>query len=262
MNTTLIITTYNWPEALDLVIESTTKQSCLPNQVIIADDGSGVETREVVQTWREKHPSEVIHCWQEDRGFRLSKSRNNAIAKTTGDYIIMIDGDMVLHKHFIRDHLRFAEKGYFVQGWRAMLTATGTKELLRRKKIPTLFSPAIKNLKNRAYSISLYWLQLLAVGRKTSISGTKGCNMAFWRQDVLDVNGFNQDFEGWGKEDNEFALRLRNSGILRKRLRHGGVAFHLYHEESSRTMSAHNAALLHQIREKKLRRCINGLQAK
>lgn len=259
MNTTLIITTYNWPEALDLVMESTTKQSIMPDQIIIADDGSGQETIDVVQAWQEKHPGSVIHCWQDDLGFRLSKSRNNAIAQATGDYIIMIDGDMVLHKHFIRDHLRFAEKGYFVQGWRAMLTATGSQDLLASRKTPTLFSPAIKDLKNRTYSVSLYWLQLLAVGRKTSIGGTKGCNMAFWRQDVLDVNGFNQDFEGWGKEDNEFAQRMKNAGILRKRLRHGGVAFHLFHEESSRAMSAYNATLLNQTKDKGLIRCSNGI---
>ena len=115
MKTTLIITTYNWKEALKSVLESVKRQTVLPDEVIVADDGSREDTKAMIDQMREGFPVPLVHSWHEDNGFQLSMSRNRAIAKASGDYLIMIDGDMVLSQTFIESHKRVAKPNWFVQ---------------------------------------------------------------------------------------------------------------------------------------------------
>lgn len=100
MKVSLIITTYNWIEALNVTLQSAMQQSILPNEIIIADDGSGQETMDFIKEWQKKSKIPIIHSWQEDKGFRAASSRNKGIAKAKYEYIIMVDGDLHLHKNF------------------------------------------------------------------------------------------------------------------------------------------------------------------
>src|SRR5690349_19837375 len=122
MGTSLIVTTYNWPEALELTLASVTGQSMLPDEVVIADDGSGPATATAIERWRERLVTPLVHVWQPDEGFRLARSRNRAIAVTKADYIVLVDGDMLLHRHFIRDHVDCARPDCFIQGARPQLS--------------------------------------------------------------------------------------------------------------------------------------------
>jgi len=117
----LIVTTYNWPEALNLSLRSVFKQTQMPDEIIVADDGSRQETRELIQTISKEFNFPIIHCWQEDIGFRLSRSRNNAIIASTSDYLIFIDGDIIIHKDFVKDHVKYSQRGTFVNGSRVLL---------------------------------------------------------------------------------------------------------------------------------------------
>ena len=130
MRVSLIITTYNWPESLILVLRSIENQTIFPEEVVIADDGSNNETKNVIAKFQKKSKLKIIHSWQEDYGFRVAKSRNKAIAKSSGDYIILIDGDVILDSKFIRDHIDNAEPGYFVQGTRVLLNQNITQKML------------------------------------------------------------------------------------------------------------------------------------
>ena len=122
LKTSLIITTYNWPEALFLVLKSIKHQSIPPDEIIVADDGSNDHTKNIIRKFSKNFKLEIIHSWQKDKGFRAAMSRNKAIAKARGEYIIMIDGDMILHPDFIKDHTSFAKSNSFVQGMRAKLS--------------------------------------------------------------------------------------------------------------------------------------------
>ena len=133
MNCSLIITTYNWESALELVVLSTFQQSLLPMEVIIADDGSDDDTRDLIHALSVKSPFPLVHSWHEDKGFRAAKARNRAIAKAKGDYIIVIDGDMILHKDFVLDHSNFAKFGYFVQGMRVKFNSQKANEIIQKK---------------------------------------------------------------------------------------------------------------------------------
>jgi len=257
MKLTLIITTYNWPEALLLVIKSIRYQSILPDEIIIADDGSNDKTKDLIANSNKKYGLNIIHSWQEDVGFRAARSRNNAIFKSSGDYIIIIDGDTILNTNFVRDHILSSEPGYFVQGSRVLLSKNKTKKILAEKKINfSFFSLGLKNRKNSIHSKLLSSI----FSKKTKhIHGIKSCNMAFHKKDCIDINGFNNDFEGWGREDSEFVVRLINSGVKRKNIRFNAIQFHLWHNENSRISLVKNDAILDDAIINRNQWCNNGI---
>ena len=112
MNTSLVVTTYNWPEALELCLLSVLRQSVRPDEVIVADDGSGEPTRARLEELQTTYPLPLRHVWHPDEGFQLSRIRNRALAVARGDYILQVDGDVMLHKHFIQDHLNFRKRNF------------------------------------------------------------------------------------------------------------------------------------------------------
>ena len=243
MDCSLIISTYNWEKALELVILSSIRQSYLPVEIIVADDGSTDNTRKLIKSLCNKSPIPIIHSWQKDKGFRAAKSRNKAIAKAIGDYIILIDGDMILHKDFVLDHYYFARRGYFVQGIRAKLNSQKSKEVFEKKQ--HIFKAFEKGIKNKRNSIRSSLLSYLFSGTRLlkRLDMIQTCNMAFFKNDCIRVNGFNEDFIGWGREDSEFASKLLNLGIKRRDLRFKAIGYHIHHEGASRDMLEKN----HQI---------------
>lgn len=122
MTVSLLVSTYNWPRALYLCLDSVMQQTILPDEILIADDGSGMATRDVVKHFERISPVPVRHIWHEDRGFRVATIRNKAIAASTCNYIIQIDGDLILERHFVQDHILFAKPGCYVSGSRGIIT--------------------------------------------------------------------------------------------------------------------------------------------
>jgi len=259
LSVSIIVTTYNRPDALKIVLQSLVRQSIQPSEVIIADDGSTIETKKMIEQMKSLFAIPIEHCWQEDAGFRLSAIRNKAIAMSKSDYIIMIDGDMLLHRHFVRDHIRTAQKGQFVQGRRVLLSETLTLQVLLQQKI--CLTPFSKGIKNRLNACCCHLLSpiaslLLSEQKHTSV---RGCNMAFWKTDIIAVNGFNEAFTGWGREDSEFVVRMFNNKIKRKDLRLGGVAYHLFHPENNKKMLECNEQLLEQTIKQQSKFCASGI---
>ena len=257
MRVSLIITTYNWPESLFLVLKSIKNQTIIPEEVVIADDGSNDDTKEMIDKFQKDSELNIIHSWQEDNGFRAAKSRNKAIAKSNGDYIILIDGDIILHPKFIQDHVNNAKVGYFIQGSRVLLNQDITKQRIINKKIS--FSFFSKGLNSKKNSIHSNFLSKIFSTYKNSLRGTRCCNIAFFKQDCINVNGFNNEFEGWGREDSEFVVRLFNHGLNRKNLRFNAIQYHMWHKEIDRASIDLNNQLLQNSIENKLKICQNGL---
>tara|TARA_B110000008_G_C16936624_1_gene550832 strand:- start:450 stop:1247 length:798 start_codon:yes stop_codon:yes gene_type:complete len=259
MKLTLIITTYNWPTSLLLVLDSIKNQTLLPGEVIIADDGSKRPTFDLIKKYTKNSNLNIIHSWQEDIGFRAARSRNKAISKSTGEYIILIDGDTILHRDFIKDHVKNSEQGFFIQGGRSLLSKGLTKKALNKKIIDfSYLSPELKNRKNAIHS-SL--LSMIFSNKKNHLHGIKSCNMSFFKEDSLNINGFNNKFEGWGREDSEFIVRMINSGINRKNVRFNAIQFHLWHNENTRASLERNDAILNDAIKKQLTWCENGIRS-
>jgi len=257
MKTSLIIATYNWKEALALVLKSVLGQSRLPDEIIVADDGSPDGTGELVRNFAARSVIPVSHCWQEDMGFRAARSRNNGIARAQGDYIILVDGDIVLEKHFVEDHIDCAEPEFFIQGSRALLGRKKTAAMLKRGLVDVRITD--RGVGNRKNCLRSKVASGLFSGSTENYAGLKTCNFSFFRKDAVAINGFNEDFVGWGREDSEFAARLMHSGTRRRNLRFRALAYHLYHPELEREALPKNDAILANTIKNRLTRCENGL---
>lgn len=228
-NVSLLISSYNWKDALQLALKCALNQTVLPKEILIADDGSREDTHSKIKEIQKVSPIPIIHVWQEDKGFRVSKIRNKAIACATGDYIIQIDGDILINRHFIADHLELAKEGCFVCGSRVLLSPKTTDSLIRGDKEPfNLFVLSLNGMRLR------FLRHLLADRYDRDYMHSRGCNMAFWRKNVIAINGYDESFEAWGYEDSELAYRLIASGVQKRFLKMGGVAFHMHHSKVSR----------------------------
>jgi len=257
MNISLIITTYNWPEALELVLRSAISQSEPPNEIIVADDGSSKSTRIIIEKFTLDSKIPIIHSWQEDKGFRLSRSRNLAIARAKYEYVIVSDGDMLLHTDFVKDHKDAAQKGVYLQGSRVLLQPDFSKKLIFNKSLKKL-SFISSGVNNRFNTIrSKFLARLYSNKLNKNLNRIRGCNFSLFKSDILKVNGFNEDFKTWGQEDSEFVQRLYNSGIFRKNLKFSALQYHLYHKEGE--SKENNMHLLNNTIEKKLTWCENGI---
>jgi glycosyltransferase involved in cell wall biosynthesis len=257
MRLSLIITTYNWKGALEVSLGSAFQQTILPGEIIVADDGSRSDTADMVARMAALSPVPVIHSWQEDKGFRLARSRNRAIAKARGEYIVLVDGDIVMERHFIEDHIGFAHPGFFIQGTRVLLSRELSARVLADKAMLPAFCR--RGVENRKNCLRSQVLARLFSFTSRSLTGIKTCNFAFHKQDAISVNGFNEEFVGWGREDSEFTVRLINNGIRRRNMKFNGVAYHLFHQMNDRNRLGDNDEILRRTIERKLTWCAKGI---
>lgn len=268
MKVSVIVLTYNWPEALERLLAGLATQSSLPFEVIVADDGSGHATRRLVERVATHFPVPLRHLWHEDLGFRAARSRNRGIAASRGDYIILIDGDMLLHPDFVADHLMLAEPGVFLQGGRIKATNTESVRLLAGGR--PVFAPwsaadfrAFDGMR-RHYA---FHASTLARWKARQPRGGRvmSCNMSFWREDLLRVNGFDERMEGYGAEDRELAARLGNAGVCRRQLKWAALAVHLEHASRAQPdvddMALPNNRLFRDTVEQHIQRCERGIDA-
>lgn len=254
----LLISTYNSPDYLRLSLKSVLFQTRLPDEIVIADDGSGESTRDVIESFRAISRVPVKHIWHPDEGFRLAAIRNKAIAEISGDYIIQIDGDIILHPEFIADHMRFCRKGYFAGGTRAFINQTYSSIILKSKKFtyPGLRQHLGKSRKAfRSPIISIALCRILHMDPYK----TGGCNMAYWKSDAISINGYNEDMTGWGCEDSEFAIRLHNSGVKKLTIRYSAIEFHIEHPDNSRSKYSDNSDMVSKAITQKLTYIPNGI---
>lgn len=229
MDTSLIITTYNWPEALWLALISAKGQSLVPSEVIIADDGSGKDTSETVRQVLAGSGIKWCHVRHNDDGVRPSRIRNLAVKYSRAPYLIFIDHDVILHKNFIFDHVSQAEKGCFLQGKRVLLSEKYTQDIIDKKVFypPSLWSRSIGNRKNLIHS---KLLSRLLTRRKTFDKGIRSCNLSMFKSDFIRVDGFDETYDkGWGREDSDLCYRLFHSGIAIKVLWFSAIQYHLKH---------------------------------
>jgi len=257
MKTALLISTYNWPQALELIFKSIFEQTEMPDEVLIADDGSTEETKKLIDNFIRKSTFKVIHVWQEDKGFRKAIILNKAVAKSSCDYIIQIDGDCIMHPKFIADHKENAQKNVYLYGTRATITKEALPGIFNEKK--TKFNFFSKNLKKKSRTIHNKLLSKMYKPHEGFSSNFRGCNVSFWREDFIAINGYNESFEGWGREDSDLVIRLGNKGVLAKRLRYVGIVYHIYHTENPRDQLKENDLIQHKSIQEKIIRTEKGI---
>lgn len=255
----LVVTTFQRPDALAAVLSSASRQRVRPVEILVADDGSTDDTRRVIHDAATRCPVPLRHLWQAHEGFRLTRVRNLAIANARGNYLVFVDGDMLLHPEFIGDHQRIARAGFFTQGVRILLDENRTRQMLAAPAaLPQAAAAGLGGLR-RLYALHTPALSgplhLLA----NKLIAIKGCNQAFWRSDLLAVNGFDEDIQGWGPEDKELCARLGFHGVQRQSLIFGGIAFHLHHDPANRERRAANEEIFAATLRERRARCRNGV---
>ncbi len=253
----LIAPTYNWTDALELLLISILQQTILPNEVIIADDGSGLATKNLIEKFQETFPVPLIHIWHDDNQNQKPKIMNKAIARASGSYIIEIDGDIIMNKNFIKNHLNFAEKGFYLFGSRVNIQEKILQSIFDKKTIT--FNFFSKGIKKRFRTLHMpIFMKFAQIVHKRS-SKLRGCNMSFWREDFIKVNGFNEDLVGWGMDDSELIERFHNINIKGKRLKFAGIVYHIFHKEQDKSQTDINGVIEKKTVQEKIIFIKNGI---
>lgn len=248
----ILLATYNWPQALKLCLESLATQTDRDFEIIIADDGSTQSTTQLIDSYKNTLP--ITHLWQEDEGFRKTKILNQAIATAQGDYLIFLDGDCIVQPDFVERHRQLAQKGYLVTGSRVLLNEKLTQDLLSWKTwdFTQFRSQLLSNRLNGQINKLLPLLVKLGNGswrdyKKFVWRRIKGCNMACWKADAQAIGGFDETMTGWGHEDADFVFRLQRHHIKRKSGSWSTEVFHLFHPIHDQSNAEENAR---RVREK------------
>jgi glycosyltransferase involved in cell wall biosynthesis len=265
MNTAVIVTTYNRPDALAVVLNGYCGQIDHDFRLVVADDGSTGETAEVVRHFARRAPFPLTHVWHEDRGFRAAAIRNRAVASTDADYVIFTDGDCVPSRHFVRVHKRLAEPGYFLGSNRVLLSAELTNRVVRERLPVHAWNGIDWTWRWSRRDINrLLPLLTLPDGpfRKWMPGrwkGVKTCNLSLWRSDLIRVNGLDESYEGWGLEDSDLVVRLLHAGVKHKNARLAATVFHLWHPEQDRMRLPDNRKRLDELLRSSTVRAAVGL---
>ena len=256
----IIVSTYNRPDTLVKVLNGLFCQTRAADEIIIADDGSGSDTREALAPFLDNPEIRCTHVWQEDKGFRLARVRNQAIKAALSDYLVFLDGDCIPQPTFTADHLALAQEGYFFQGKRVIVSREASPEFTFEdtRSFAVRFGHLVRGGLSNGHHI--FRLPFWPAHTTSKRSGVRGCNMGFFKKDLLAVNGFNQAFKGWGREDSEIVVRLYKYGLRRKEHPFKAICYHLWHREYPREQIGENDRLLEQAAASQGYYCRQGIR--
>ncbi|MEG6551483.1 glycosyltransferase [Desulfocurvibacter africanus] len=270
VDTSVIVTTYNQPDYLNLVLASLVMQSDRHFEVIVADDGSQVDNRAIIDRYVSEFGLIISHVWHEDCGFRKTVILNKAIAQSKGTKIIFADGDCILHRHFIREHKRCLVHGVYCIGRTprlsrkisAKVSEAGILKGSCQRLTPAMLLDSVfgstRKIEFGCYLGSGPFFSLAARLKKNTTLWGGNCSVL--RKDLLAVNGWNEDFIGWGQEDSELGERLQNLGLKPRQVVYRAINFHLWHPKSDQMAGKHErCAMKLEIKKQGIVSCFKGL---
>jgi len=273
MNSSVIVPTYNRPQALKLCLLSLAGQSVRPSEIMIADDGSASETHDAVLEMQKllKYVFPIKHIWQEDRGFRKPKILNETVRQSTGDYLIFIDGDCMAHRNFVRAHIEQSDPEAILSGKRVEIGKQLTEKLLEKGKVLNRFnlrlfidSMAGNSRKvEESFQIKNRLLRRMMHRDEINSDGVWGCNLSLYKDLFIDINGCDEDFSDGSLEDNDLGIRVLNQNKKVRSVRGMSIVFHLWHKSSWSFESEkyqHNLKIIKSRIDNKERVCKNGIR--
>ncbi len=275
MNISVIVPTYNRPKALKLCLLSLAGQSVLPSEVLIADDGSGPGTGDMVRELQEalKHRFPIKHIWQEDSGFRKPRILNETVRQASGDYLIFIDGDCMAHRHFIKAHRDYSAPDAVLSGKRVeigellSLKLQESGKVMNRFTFRLLWDAARRRSRRVAESIQIRnpWLRQAMHRDRIYNDGVWGCNFSLSKELFVAINGCDEEFLDGSIEDNDIGIRALNQGKRLRSVRGLAIIFHLWHKSSwnfDNTKYQHNLEILNRRIANKEPVCKQGINAR
>jgi glycosyltransferase involved in cell wall biosynthesis len=267
MRSTLICSTYNNPKFLEMVLDSLFYQSSKSFELIIADDGSGDETKQVIKKLKQKATFPVIHIWHKDSGWRKSQIHNIAISKANTEHLIFIDGDCILSDNFIFDHQKifYEEKSkYILMGRRVELGQRFTNAITLQNYKKLIFSPLpvklltsclLKDSRSFMRKFSFYHPLIRRIFRADNVYDLLGSNFSLPKSTMFRINGFNNEYKRG--EDGDIFIRVRNLGHKLIGKKYFSPMFHLYHNRGNYQYVDDNYKEI--LKNKKYTRCKDGL---
>jgi GT2 family glycosyltransferase len=268
MTTSLIISVYKNVRDLKVVLEALKFQTHKDYEIIISEDGQDEQMKSFIQHYN--HPNKIVHLTQPDVGWRKNQALNNAIRNASGDYLVFIDGDCVLHHKFMEHHVKYSAPNRILAGKRVKL-GTLYSDLFRQNidALPILEKRIEKETKAvrkdgaRFYEEAFYinpdgWLGFIPKLRK--MSQLKGCNMSFFKHAIERINGFDEDYilPAIG-EDIDLTWRFKGLGFKLFSMRNIAVQYHLHHRENWSDQTE-NQSIMHQKKISRQFICRNGLK--
>lgn len=231
----VIITTYNAPEELWLVLLGYEQQTTRDFEILIADDGSDERTRQVIERFRNRCSIDVKHVWHEDNGFAKCKILNSAVQQAVSDYLLFTDGDCIPRADFVAVHLQEARPGYFLSGTYNNIPRS-FKSLIGETEVISGQAFKLSWLRKNGLPVSLKCLRLISSHSIRAILNSltttrptwNGCNVSGWKSDLIAVNGYDERMR-YGGLDRELGLRLNNMGIRGKQIRFKAICLHVDH---------------------------------
>ena len=249
----IIVSTYNRPDALNACLRALAHQADQLFEIVVADDGSGPQTSEVIHSWAPRLPVPIQHVWHEHREFRGAEIRNRGIRRSNGRYCIFLDGDCLAPPDFVAAHRRLAAPGWFVAGNRILLSAKLTKKILAEGleaetwDFAVLLRQRLRGGVNRLLPAMRLPLGPLRKRRRNDWLGAKTCNLGVARDDLDRVDGFDASYVGWGLEDSDLVLRLLHAGVQRLDGRFATGVLHLWHPQVERLGLQENERRLDEV---------------
>ncbi len=265
--TAVVISTYNRPKALHLVLLGISQQVCRPDQIVIGDDGSTDSTKQVIEDWKFKGLP-IEHCWHPDEGYRKTIVMNQAFSKVKSELSIFLDGDCIPGPTFVEDHIKLHEHNTINAGPRILanqalssaLEATGSGTWFS-KNLGALMWDRLLGRVNRIIPLLKMGDGAWRRARPQKWQLVRGCNFSVPTDAIWRVDGFEESLFGWGPDDSDLAVRLINAGYKVKSARFACPVLHLWHKEESRHGLERNRAYLEAaIRERRVR-AIRGLSS-
>lgn len=266
----IILATYQWPEALSMVLSALLMQTEKSFEVMIADDGSDERTKEVIEQYKKRAFFPIHHFWQENQGFRKCRILNQALRAASGKVCIFLDGDCVPHKEFVAQHCVLQDGKHYVAGRRVDLskefTQTLTAEKIEKGELNGNFGGLLRLFLDtrreggsepfhRAYMVKNPLFRKIFGLEK--VVDLKGCNFSALREHILAIDGFDEQYEGYGREDTDVEIRLQNLGLKIRSAKNLCLQFHLWHP--SRSFTPVNEDLLKEVKTSKRVRAVKGL---
>jgi glycosyltransferase involved in cell wall biosynthesis len=264
VKTSVVVATYNAPHQLELVLEGLARQSQQPDEVLVADDGSGEETRALLERWAASAPWPLQHVWHADDGFRKWTISNEAVRRSTGDWLLFLDGDAIPHSRWLADHVAASQRGDVLCGRRLKLGPTFTPrvdaEWVRSGRLEGLFSPVVWGGlfgDNERIGLGLRVPAGLAHLFHPKPRKLMGVNFSVSRAAFEAVNGWDEEWPG-RRGDRDLDLRLVRSKARFVALLNRGVVHHLFHHERPNS-DAIQARVQQEERSDRVR-CFVGLK--